>query len=255
MASSEPAIQFPHGRRAAVSLTYDDGIDGHLDHAMSDLESHGLRGTFYVPMGRRERSWHRRPDEWRAAVLRGHEIGNHTLNHPCGGPEHSWVKPENRLEAYTLERMRAELIEASHQLDEVFAAPRPHTYAYTCYQDWVGPERVSYRPVVAELFIAARGGACEPMVDPQTCDWSFVGSIHVDTSLSAARATGLIDSAIEQGRWAVLTFHGVGGGHGIDVPRDLHQQLCRHIASRASDIWCDTFRNVAIELRARSGGR
>jgi len=255
MACSEPANLLPNGCRAAVSLTYDDGVDVHLDHAMPDLEANGLRGTFYVPMGRRERSWHRRPDEWRAAVLRGHEIGNHTLNHPCGGPEHAWVTPENCLEAYTLDRMRGELIEASQQLDQIFAAPRPHTYAYTCYQDWVGSERVSYRPVVAELFIAARGGLSEPLVDPHACDWSLIGSIHVDATMSVERATGLIDSAIEQGKWAVLTFHGVGGGHGIDVPRTLHQQLCRHIAARNSDIWCDTFRNVAMKLRARSGGR
>lgn len=249
MASSDLPNLFPNGRRAAVSLTYDDGIDAHLDCAMPDLEESGLRGTFYVPMGTRERSWHRRPDEWRAAVARGHEIGNHTCNHPCGGAEHLWVKPENRLECYDLDRMRAELIDASQSLDRVFGAPRPHSYAYTCYQDWVGEQRASYRPIVAELFCAARGGIDQALVDPSTCDWTYINSFHMDESVSGERAIGIIDEAIQQEKWAVLTFHGVGGGHGIDVPRDLHRTLCRHIASRASEIWCDAFRNVVRHLR------
>src|SRR3982751_5926104 len=94
-----PSI-FPNECRGAVSLTYDDALDAHLDHAMPDLEAAELRGTFYIPT-RRENAWRTRPDEWKAAHGRGHEIANHTQYHPCSG-KHPWVLPNFRLEAYSL---------------------------------------------------------------------------------------------------------------------------------------------------------
>ena len=78
---SEP-FRWPGGARAAVALTYDDGVDAHLDHAMPDLEAAGLRGTFYVPGN--SASLRKRMEEWRAAARRGHELGNHTLFHQIG---------------------------------------------------------------------------------------------------------------------------------------------------------------------------
>ena len=59
---------FPGGRRAAVSLTYDDGIAEQLDHAIPDLEESGLRGTFYIPTLQHPGSWHDRLPEWRGLV-------------------------------------------------------------------------------------------------------------------------------------------------------------------------------------------
>src|SRR4051812_41802208 len=40
---------FPNGRHAAISFTYDGGLDRHLDEVIPQLESFDLRGTFYVP--------------------------------------------------------------------------------------------------------------------------------------------------------------------------------------------------------------
>jgi peptidoglycan/xylan/chitin deacetylase (PgdA/CDA1 family) len=245
MSASHP---FPGGARAAISLTYDDGPAEHLDHAMPDLEQHGLRGTFYVPTGPRPRSWHTRLADWRVAVARGHEIGNHTVHHPCGLDEHKWVSPEYALQTYTLERMRAELIQASHDLESLFGARRPHSYAYTCFQDWVGRERTSYRPLVAELFPAARGGG-DAMIDPADCDWSFVPSYLIDSNVPIDAMRGLIDEAINRHAWIVFTLHGVDGGHSLNVTRADHQAICAHVTKRREDLWCGTFLAVARHIR------
>lgn len=37
-----------NNKRAAVVLTYDDGIDGNLDIVVPALDSSGFKGTFYV---------------------------------------------------------------------------------------------------------------------------------------------------------------------------------------------------------------
>ena len=76
-----PDFHWPTGMKAAVCLTYDDGVDIHLDHAIPDLNAADLHGTFYIPG--RSTSLYERMEEWRAAAEHGHELGNHSLVHPC----------------------------------------------------------------------------------------------------------------------------------------------------------------------------
>src|SRR5882762_8986295 len=72
------SMPWPNGARAAIVLTYDDAAPSQLDHAIPALDSVGLKGTFFlsnvrqVDVGR-----------WKAAAASGHELANHTLNHPC----------------------------------------------------------------------------------------------------------------------------------------------------------------------------
>lgn len=247
-----PAL-FPGGRGAAVCMTYDDGCHEHLDHAIVDLDAAGLRGTFYIPTMKAP-AWPGRIDQWRAAGGRGHELGNHTRFHPCS-ISHNWVKPNFSLEAYSLARMESELVQANQELDAACdPAHRARTYAYTCCQDYVGPERTSYRPTVARLFPAARGGG-EALSDAMTVDLAFVPSLAVHPHHSAEELIGHVQRAIELGKWCVFMFHGVGGGHRIDCPRPVHQALCRHIAANADRIWCDTFLNVAQHIRTATDRR
>src|SRR6185437_9409438 len=55
---------WPDGARAAVSLTYDDGLDSQLDHALPALEAAGLKATFFLT---HENVGARTPDWVRAA--------------------------------------------------------------------------------------------------------------------------------------------------------------------------------------------
>ncbi|OYW18655.1 MAG: chitooligosaccharide deacetylase, partial [Sphingobacteriales bacterium 12-47-4] len=78
------------GKKCAVVITYDDAIDQHLDNALPVLDSLGLKATFYVTAF--SPSVQNRMEEWRAMATKGHELGNHTLYHPCaGGPGREWV--------------------------------------------------------------------------------------------------------------------------------------------------------------------
>jgi len=79
--------RFPEDKTSAVSLTFDDGKRDHLLHAVPLLEKYGFRGTFYIIAGRvpeKADSWINAPMCWaeiRMIAQRGHEIGNHSLNH------------------------------------------------------------------------------------------------------------------------------------------------------------------------------
>src|SRR5689334_12514889 len=70
------------GKKCAVVLTYDDALNTHLDHVIPLLDSFGLKGTFYLTA---YAPACKRIDDWRKAAAEGHELGNHTLFHPCIG--------------------------------------------------------------------------------------------------------------------------------------------------------------------------
>ena len=100
-AQSAPPWQ---GKQCAVVLTYDDAIDQHLDYAVPLLDSLGLKATFYITAY--STSIQKRMDEWKKLAVKGYELGNHTLYHPCiGGPDKGWLNPEFDMRRYTVQRM------------------------------------------------------------------------------------------------------------------------------------------------------
>lgn len=102
---------WPGGKKAAVCMTYDDGIDSHLNFAIPELEEAGFRGTFYM-LGKNMTPG--RVEGFRTAAARGHELGSHSLFHPCA-TEYDWVPEEYRTEDYTLLRIFDE-IQVTNQL-------------------------------------------------------------------------------------------------------------------------------------------
>ncbi|HUU29043.1 MAG TPA: polysaccharide deacetylase family protein [archaeon] len=244
----EKTFHWPGGARAAVCLTYDDGIDGHLDIVACDLEQAGLRGTFYVP-GSSE-SLARRMDEWRALARRGHELGNHTLFHPCirsrpDGQVYEWVPPEDALENYTIRKIVAELSIANTLLQAVDGRLE-RTLAYPCYDHEAGGE--SFVEQIRPLFTAARAGG-DIVPDIRSLD------LYLVPAWSAKEVTGeemiaVADRAAKAGTMVVFVFHGVGGGHNLNVSRQAHSQLLAYLDANRDRFWTDTFAKVTAHVRA-----
>jgi peptidoglycan/xylan/chitin deacetylase (PgdA/CDA1 family) len=247
-ADSSLPFSWPNGAKAAVALTYDDGVDVHLDHAAPDLEAAGLRGTFFVP-GHSE-SLAKRLPEWRALAARGHELGNHAIFHPClrnvpqGG--RAWVRPEYALESYTVERIRAEAAAMSTTLLAV-DGETIRTFAYNCGDTTAGGQ--SYVDALRPLFLAARAGEDRIVADVPALDPMVVPSWMVQ-NVSGDAMIAFVKKALEAGGLAVFMFHGVGGGHSIDISREAHQKLLAWLAANRQEVWTDTFRNVMTHVVA-----
>jgi peptidoglycan/xylan/chitin deacetylase (PgdA/CDA1 family) len=200
-AGSEHHYPWPRGKRAGLSLTFDDARPSQIDHATPILDRYGIKATFYaLPSMLR----HRRRG-WKEAVATGHELGNHTVLHPCSC--NFPFSQENALEDYTLERLEHELIQANASL-EAFAGRRPTSFAYPCGQRFVGRGKAtrSYVPLVAEHFLVGRGFLDEGPNDPLRCDMAQVNGVAAD-GRDFEQLEEAIDSALEEGRWRVLVAH------------------------------------------------
>ncbi len=252
--AQEAPFPWPGGARAAVALTYDDSVDVHLDHAIPDLEAVGLRGTFYVSG---DSSLRKRMEEWRAAARRGHELGNHTLFHPClrqeaSGRVRTWVTPERRLENYTVHRMVAE-IGMMNTLLYAVDGQDSRTLAYTCGDEVAGG--ISFVDKIRPMFPAARAyqHAFKALADPRTVDTHRVPSWALAKE-SGEEMIAWVEEALRSGSLAVFTFHGVGGGHGISIGREDHRKLLAWLAANRSRVWTAPFQTVmAHVLSVRKG--
>lgn len=221
-----------NGHKSAVSLSYDDALNVHLDIVVPALNAHNLRGTFYIPgsfapLGARI-------DDWRTAASQGHELGNHTLFHPCigQGPGRDWVDPQKDLSQWSFERY-TENLAANSVLLSAIDGKKLRTFAYPCGDTTVGGK--SYVPFIAQNFSGARavGGKPVAMVD---VDLMNIPSYMVNGD-SAEKMIAQVEQAIETNGWLVFLFHGVGGEHDINVGKEQHQKLLDYLAKHSKDLW------------------
>ena len=233
---------FPNGRQAAVSLSFDDARLSQADVGLPLLDELGVRATFYIMA----EGVAQRLGAWQQAIAAGHEIGNHTLTHPCSG-NFPWSR-DRAIEDFTLDRMEQELIGANTTILEMLGVA-PTTFAYPCGQTYVGRGQSlkSYIPLVAKHFLAGRGFRQEVANDPEFCDVAQLCAYDSDGK-SFEELRILVDTAIEQGRWLVLAGHEIGEQGRQTTRVSTIQELCRYCMQRQEEVWIDTVAAVATHI-------
>lgn len=250
---------WPNGCAGAISLTFDDGLDSQLMTAFPMMRERGLRGTFYInPHGSEDAPRHQLPwraflELWRPVAAAGNEIGNHSLRHPCSlniDVDTLWGKTDSNLLSWTLDRLEADIVEAQRRIAEVFPEQRATSYAYPCYETSVGrgAARASYVPLVAKHFVGGRAGG-ELANDPRFCDLHHLSSWAVERRPGSA-LIGLAEQAAAQGRWGILTFHGISEGH-LPVADPDFAELLDHLARRQDAIWTAPVAEVATYVSSQ----
>src|SRR5512138_2958221 len=118
-----------NGKKCAVVLTYDDGLNVDLTNAIPALDSVGLKGTFYI--SDYFNGLNVQIPKWRKAAAKGHELGNHTIWHACaGGPGRDFVKDYD-LRFYTVKRIVDE-IRAMNNILKAIDGKSKRTFAFPC---------------------------------------------------------------------------------------------------------------------------
>jgi len=230
---------WPKGIRGAVSLTFDDARLSQVDRLIPILDRHGVKATFYVSLDRVGQ----RLEGWKKAIRTGHEIGNHTMTHPCTGnyPAFRW----NALEEMTLDGMAKEIDDAQQAIAKELGV-KPRSFAYPCGQTFVGRGRdvQSYVPLVAGRFLSGRKWLNEHANDPAFCDLAQLLAFESDGKLFEALKS-LVDKAAAGGRWLILVGHEVGDGGYQTTLASSVEELCRYAEDPANGIWIDTVGAIA----------
>jgi peptidoglycan/xylan/chitin deacetylase (PgdA/CDA1 family) len=236
---------WPQGKRGAVSLTYDDALECHWQEVAPALEQRGFRGTFYTPI--RESLW-QHAARWRKVAESGHELGNHTIFHPCRRPSGTKTDRDD-LRAYSLEDLQREL-EVANAFLHLIDGKELRTYGNTCHHNTVGSEgaEVPMEPLLASMFSAARGPRhMAPIsMNPETLDLHKVGCVssHQFSVLKQG-----IEHAAETGGWIIICLHGVAEHEErLRIARSEHEALLDHLAGR-SEIWVSPVTEIAETLR------
>ena len=230
--SASNSFEWPEGKKAALSLSFDDARLSNVDVGTPLFKKHDVQVTFYVvPSGMENRV-----AEWKQAVADGHEIGNHTLAHPCSG-NFPWAR-DKALENYTLASMKTELSAANRQIEEMLGV-KPTTFAYSCGQTFVGRGRNtrSYVPLIADLFQAGRGWLDEASNDPLFADMAQLQGVEMDGKDFETEIKPMIDEAVEGGRWLLLAGHEIGESGSQTTRVEMLEKLIAYAKRPDSGIW------------------
>ena len=210
-AAERHPFHWPDGRRAAVSLAYDDALDSQLDNAIPALDRHGFKGSFYLPLSRE--TLRTRLPEWRAAAARGHELGNHTLFHQCSASVdgREWVEPQRNLDTTSAAQMKDQVLLANAMLGAIDGR-QERTFTVPCGDVMADGE--NYVALVESGFVAIKlgdGAVVDSMVelDPH--------AVPVEAPVGATGArlvlTALKELQRRDAKRALVTLC-VGGGQG-----------------------------------------
>ncbi|MFY0654501.1 MAG: polysaccharide deacetylase family protein [Cyclobacteriaceae bacterium] len=202
--AQENKFQWPEGKTMAVSLTWDDGRKSQVEYGLPVLEKYGVKATFYVVPKAVEEEL----EGWKKVVAAGHEIANHSINHPCSG-NFLWAR-DRALEEYSLYEMRAELKEADKKIKELLDVDVTE-FAYPCGQTFIGRESntKSYVPIISEDFVSGRTWMDEAPNDPSYCDLAQLTGMEMDGK-DIKYIMSLIEMTRKDGLWLVLAGHDIG---------------------------------------------
>jgi hypothetical protein len=188
----------------------------------------------------------------------GHELGNHSLFHPCRRepPErYEWLAPEYDLCDYTEKRWLDEMRIANCILGLIDGRAE-RTFGNTCCNTTLGRGEAEQElaPLILQLFAAGRGACNSRIVDPVNANLGALGHCNGDRRTSGELASEVEQAAASHG-WMIFMMHGVGKGtHGLFIEKEEHHAFLDFLEANATRIWTAPMVEIAQYVRGRRGG-
>jgi sialate O-acetylesterase len=186
-------------------------------------------------------------NEWRAAAKKGHELANHTLFHPCaGGPGRGFVTPETDLNNYTVKRATNEM-RVTNTFLKAIDGKAQRTFAFPCGDTKIGD--TAYINGMKNEFVAARG--TQPGLQKINEVNLYDVRCYSINGQDAKYMIDLVKKAAETHTLLVFLFHGVGGGHALNVDGAAHSQLLHYLKQNEKQIWIAPMLEVAQFIKQK----
>lgn len=231
-AAAESEFAWPNGQKMAISLSYDDAIDSQLDNAIPALNMHGFVASFYLTLA--SPTVQTRLNEWRTAAEQGHELGNHTIYHPCSKslPDREWVTSYYNIDDYVIDEIVHEVTVANSFLHAIDGQTE-RTLSVPCGDVMASDE--NYSLAVMNMFVAIKGfESRDPTFAKVWAPAQVTGPELIErVEAEAAQGTKLFN----------IIFHGIGGDY-LTVSTDAHEQLLKYLAINREDFWVDSYINI-----------
>ncbi|SMD34682.1 Peptidoglycan/xylan/chitin deacetylase, PgdA/CDA1 family [Reichenbachiella faecimaris] len=243
---NKKALIWPNGAKAAICLTYDDGLPSHIYTAAPMLAQYNFKGTFFPTLS--SPSIYDDMEKWKSLAASGHELGNHTLYHPCQKSLESmdWVADRHNLDDYSLEKIYEE-IQMGNTFLQALDSSRQRTFAYPCSNYLADGE--DYSVALFNYATAARDASEIPTKLPSPLE---IDLFHVPSwapnNHGAHFLIAYIDTIIQNETLSTITFHGVGAEH-MQISSEAHEELLKYLDSKREEIWVTTFKEATDYLR------
>ena len=232
--------------KAIICLTYDDGLETQLTTAIPQLDSVGIKATFFlnsVQGSSQSVTIGQTPEAvlgWTNAARHGHELGNHTLFHAC--PEKlGWDKTVS-IENYSVDRMILEIRTQNTILAMLDPAGKQRSFAFPCNNFLIGD--TDYIPTIKKLqlisYARAGGDSSSIITNLKTLNFLKVPSWHVWTGTSVGELIAFAEKVKKAGGMGVYQFHGVGGNI-FQISRETHRAFLMYLKTNQEDYWVATF--------------
>lgn len=225
-----------NGHKAAVSLTFDDGLDVQLNYAIPELDRRGIKATFFLIAGQVLQS--SRLKDWHTVLAAGHEIGSHSVDH---------------LKIADIDHIRIskEVHESKEMLEAEFKTPIvSYCYPYTHVNQFA-------RMCAVASYQQARGGrvAREDKLIPLNSkpDLFNVPCYHIGSSVfENGELDGWLadlDKRSDLHPWLTLMFHGVGPDptQWDNISSEQFSELLDRL--QKLDVWITTFAGAGARFR------
>ena len=237
-------------KRAIICLTYDDGLPSHLATVLPQLDSAGLKATFFLNaiQGSSTAIGQASPAVvgWTQAALQGHELANHTLFHAC--PEKFGWPKLYASESYTVEQVISEIKAANSLLALLDPRRKARSFAYPCNNFLAG--KTDYAGIIQQqgLVRYARAGGNKTSIvsNFRTLDTMKVPSWMVEEGTSLEELITFAEKVRKSGGMGIYQFHGIGAEF-FTVSRTTHKAFLAYLKAHPEDYWVTTF-SEALEF-------
>jgi len=221
---------WPGGSSIAISLSYDDSLDSQLDNAIPALDKHNMKASFYLLPNSLVMS--KRMKEWASVAKDGHELGNHTIYHPCKRslPNREWVKPYHDLDKYTVEQIIEEVTTANTFLLAI-DGKTDRTFTPPCGDLMVNNEM--YLNKIKDQFVAIKGQGIASGFSVLWSPSALSGKELIDYVKNVPKDVSLVN----------ILFHGIGGDH-LSVSSEAHAELLNFLSINSKNYYVDSYVNI-----------
>ena len=228
---------FYNNKKAAVSVTFDDGNYNAAVYYDSLFQKYNMHGTAMVVS-----DWLKDIPAWQTLLDKGTiDIGNHSKGHAIKYNE----------DEYSKEELEADITGAYNALRQYFPDEKLIVFAtpWCRYTAEVGEE------ILKTQYANRTGGGGFLSSNPTDAEMMKIPSYIVQSDQSVETLNANIDKAIADGSWYSLLMHGVNETAPEDKNNNINKDVCdahfRYIGSK-EDVWAGSMTEVIQYIKERN---